>query len=209
MAETNEITETLTTRIQLLESHVKALEARLNELCPPPNLSKVAPDGIQFSFDVKKRIEIIESRLDESEKANYDLAKGTYYENWAASDYSEIVIGDQFISKQHGDAMFDGIYHVIGKMTSLKKMKMISHNGNPLGSGLSILPDIRKIKNSFVSEMHICAGFEFIPYLENFPSLRKLEIVNHPFRTHFNNDHEKKSKIREYCEKYDIQLLCN
>jgi hypothetical protein len=206
MSETN---ETLTTKVQLLELQVKALEARLNELCPPPNLSKVAPDGIQFSFDVKKWIENIESRLDESDKGTHNLAKGTYYENWAASDYSEIVIGDQFISKQHGDAMFDGFYHVIGKMTSLKKMKMISHNGNPLGSGISILPDIRKLKNSFVSEMHICAGFEFIPYLENFPSLRQLEIVNHPFRTHLNNDLEKKSKIREYCEKYDIQLLCN
>jgi hypothetical protein len=79
MAETNETNETLITRIQLLESHVKALEARLNELCPPPNLSKVAPDGIQFSFDVKKWIETIESRLDESVKATYDLAKGTYY----------------------------------------------------------------------------------------------------------------------------------
>jgi hypothetical protein len=62
-------------------------------------------------------------------------------------------------------------------MTSLKKMKMVSHNGNPLGSGLSILPDIKKIKNVSVQTMQICVGFEFIPYLENFPSLRYLEIV--------------------------------
>lgn len=204
----SETIETLTTRVQLLESHVKALEARLNDLCPPPNLSKVAPDGIQLSFDVKKRIENIESRLHDDPMTEAS-SKGTYYENWTASDYSEIVIGDHFISKEHGDAMFDGFYHVIRKMTSLKKMKMISHNGNPLGSGLSILPDIRKVKNSFVSEMQICAGFEFIPYLENFPSLRQLEIVNHPFRTHLNNDIDKKAKIHEYCEKYDIQLLCN
>jgi hypothetical protein len=203
----SETIETLTTRIQLLESHVKMLEARLNDLCPPPNPSKVAPDGIKTSFDVKKRIEKIESRLHDEPKSEAS-SKGTYYENWAASDYSEIVIGDHFISKQHGDAMFDGFYHVIQKMTSLKKLKMISHNGNPLGSGLSILPDIRKVKNSFVSEMQICAGFEFIPYLENFPSLRQLEIVKHPFRTHINNDLEKKSKIYEYCEKYDITLLC-
>ena len=204
----SETIETLTARFQLLESHVKALEARLNDLCPPPNPSKVAPDGIQLSFDVKKRIENIESRLHDDPMTEAS-SKGTYYESWTASDYSEIVIGDHFISKQHGDAMFDGIYHVIRKMTSLKKMKIISHNGNPLGSGLSILPDIRKLKNSFVSEMHICVGFEFIPYLENFPSLRKLEIVNHPFRTHLNNDIDKKAKIHEYCEKYDIQLLCN
>ena len=206
MSET--IIETLTTRVQLLESYVKALEARLNDLCPPPNLSKVAPEGFQSSFDVKKRIENIESRLNDDPKTEAS-SKGTYYENWTASDYSEIVIGDHFISKEHGDAMFDGIYHVIRKMTSLKKMKMISHNGNPLGSGLSILPDIRKLKNSFVSEMQICVGFEFIPYLENFPSLRKLEIVNHPFRTHLNNDLEKKARIHEYCEKHDIMLLCN
>jgi len=204
----SETIETLTTRIQVLESHIKMLEARLNDLCPPPNPSKVAPDGIQSSFDVKKRIENIESRMHDEPKTEAS-SKGTYYENWTASDYSEIVIGEHFISKQHGDAMFDGFYHVIQKMTSLKKMKMISHNGNPLGSGMSILPDIRKLKNSFVSEMQICAGFEFIPYLENFPSLRNLEIVNHPFRTHFNNDLEKKAKIHEYCEKYDIQLLCN
>lgn len=199
--------ETLTARVQLLESQVKMLEARLNDLCPPPNSSKVAPDEFQSSFDVKKRISTIESRLDDAPKT--DESKGTYYENWVASNFSEIVIGDLFIAKEHGDAMFDGFYHVIRKMTSLKKMKMISHNGNPLGSGLSILPDIRKLKNAFVTEMYICAGFDFIPYLENFPSLRKLEIVKHPFRTHLNNDLEKKSKIYEYCEKYDIELLCN
>ena len=199
--------ETLTARVQLLESQVKMLEARLNDLCPPPNSSKVAPDEFQSSFDVKKRISTIESRLDDAPKT--DESKGTYYENWVASNFSEIVIGDQFISKEHGDAMFDGFYHVIRKMTSLKKMKMISHNGNPLGSGLSILPDIRKLKNAFVTEMYICAGFDFIPYLENFPSLRQLEIVEHPFRKYVNNDLEKKSKIYEYCEKYDIELLCN
>jgi hypothetical protein len=188
-----ETIETLTARVQLLESQVKMLEERLNDLCPVTNSSKVAPDN---SIDVKKHIENEE-------------AKGTYYENWVASNFSEIVIGDQFISKEHGDAMFDGFYHVIRKMTSLKKMKMISHNGNPLGSGLSILPDIRKLKNAFVTEMYICAGFDFIPYLENFPSLRQLEIINHPFRKYVNNDLEKKSKIYEYCEKYDIELLCN
>ena len=199
--------ETLTARVQLLESQVKMLEARLNDLCPPPNSSKVAPDEFQSSFDVKKRISTIESRLDDAPKT--DESKGTYYENWVASNFSEIVIGDLFIAKEHGDAMFDGFYHVIRKMTSLKKMKMISHNGNPLGSGLSILPDIRKLKNAFVTEMYICAGFDFIPYLENFPSLRQLEIVEHPFRKYVNNDLEKKSKIYEYCEKYDIELLCN
>jgi hypothetical protein len=184
------------------------LEARLNDLCPVTNSSKVAPDGFQSSFDVKKRIENIESRMHDEPKTEAS-SKGTYYENWTASDYSEIVIGDLFISKQHGDSMFDGFYHVIRKMTSLKKMKMISHNGKPLGSGLSILPDIRKLKNSFVSEMQICAGFDFIPYLENFPSLRKLEIVNHPFRKYVNNDLEKKSKIYEYCGMNDIEVLCN
>jgi hypothetical protein len=204
MAET---IETLTARIKTLESQVKILEARLNDLCPPLNPSKVAPEGLQSSsFDVKKRVKDIETRLDT--KDTCDSAKGTYYENWAASDYSEIVIGDTFISKQHGNAMFDGLYHVIQKMTSLKKMKMVSHNGNPLGSGLSILPDIKKIKNVSVQTMQICVGFEFIPYLENFPSLRYLEIVEHPFREHLNNDLEKKSKIYEYCNYYSITLLC-
>ena len=201
-----ELIQTLNTRIETLESQVKVLYARLNDLCPPPNPSKVAPEGNTTSFDVKKRVEDIETRLDT--KDTYDSAKGKYYEKWAASDYSEIVIGNQFISKQHGDAMFDGFYHVIQKMTSLKKIKMISHNGNPLGSGLSILPDIKKIKNVSVQTMQICAGFEFIPYLENFPSLRYLEIVEHPFRAHFNNDLEKKSKIYEYCNYYSITLLC-
>ena len=202
MSETN---ETLNIRIQLLESQVKTHEARLNDLCLQPNQSKVAPEGVACSFDVKKNIENIESRVDD----RFDTdSKGTYYENWTASNFSEIVISEHFISKQHGDAMFDGFYYVIRKMIYLKKLKIISNNNSDWGSGLSILPDIRKLKNKFVTEMHICAGFEFIPYLENFPSLQRLEIVRHPFRTHVNNDLEKKSKIYEYCEKHDI-LLCN
>ena len=131
----SETIETLNIRIQLLESQVKTLEARLNDLCLQPNQSKVAPEGVACSFDVKKNIENIESRVDD----RFDTdSKGTYYENWTASNFSEIVISEHFISKQHGDAMFDGFYYVIRKMIHLKKLKIISNNNSDWGSGLSI-----------------------------------------------------------------------
>jgi hypothetical protein len=112
------------------------------------------------SFDVKKRIEDLEHEH-----------KGKYYENlgspWRHLSY---VVTDYSIAKQHGD----GIYYMIPKMVYLKKFKMASGTGNPLDGYPTILPDIRNVS---VEELHICAGFEFIPYLENFPSLCKLEYI--------------------------------
>ena len=178
-----------------LLARIEALEARLDSLCPPPrpNPSRVTPDGMP-SFDVKKHIEY----------------KGTYYERWGRPwQHTSFVVGDYFIAKQYGDAMFDGIYYMIQKMVSLKKLTMASSSGNPLDGYLSILPDIRRIRNVSVQELRICAGFEFIPYLENFPSLRQLEILEHPFRLNLNTDTEKKQKIYEYCKEKGIEILCN
>jgi hypothetical protein len=90
-------------------------------------------------------------------------------------------------------------------MVSLEKLRMISNNGN---FSLTLLPDIRKIRNSNVKEMKICAGFEFIPYLENFPALLRLEIVDHPLRSSVNRDILKKRKICDYCEANGIAVLC-
>ena len=182
--------------IESLLARIQALEARLDDLCPRHNLSRVTPEGMP-SFDVKKRIEDLEQEH-----------KGTYYERWGSPEYTSFVVGDYFIAKQHGDAMFDGIYYMIPNMVSLKTLKMASSTGNPLDSYLSILPDIRKIRNVSVQELQICAGFEFIPYLENFPSLRQLEIIEHPFRAHLNSDTEKKKRIYEYCKENSIEILC-
>ena len=181
--------------IESLLARIEALEARLDDLCPRPNPSRVTPEGI----DVKKRIEDLEHEH-----------KGTYYERWGSPwQHTSFVVGDYFIAKQYGDAMFDGIYYMIQKMVSLKKLTMASSCGNPLDGYLSILPDIRRIRNVSVQELRICAGFEFIPYLENFPSLRQLEILEHPFRLNLNTDTEKKQKIYEYCKEKGIEILCN
>jgi hypothetical protein len=180
-----------------LVARVQALEARLNDLCPPPNLSRVAPEGVTISpFDVKRRIEAMED------------VNGTYYGNWPGYHYAELAIGDHYVKREYGNAMFDEIYYMIPRMTALKKLKMVSHSGAPLGFGLTVLPDIHYIHNPFVEEMHICAGFDFIPYLQNFPSLRRLEIVNHPYRTNLNKNFDKKQRIYMYCEENGIQLLC-
>lgn len=197
----NEVLEVLETSevIANLLARVQALEARLNDLCPPPNPSAVRPEGMP-PFDVKKRIEALESKND------------TYYKNWecvSTERYGEIVIGDSYVKKQYGDAMFDGIYYIVPKMLSLNKLTMVSSNGSAFDGGLTLLPDLSKIKNMSVKEMHICAGFDFIPYLDNFHCLTRLEIVDHPLRPELNRDHFKKQQIRDYCENWNIQLICD
>ena len=139
-------------------------------------------------FDVKKRIEDLETK---------------YYDRWLNRDYSEIVIGDTYVKRQYGDALFDGIYNMIPSMTQLKKLKMVSTNGNPLDYGLSVLPDLSRIKNRFVQELTICTGFDVIPYAENFPSLRKLELIDHPFKP---TSDAKRAEIANYCLQNGIQL---
>jgi hypothetical protein len=194
----NEVLEASETIAHLL-ARVQALEARLNDLCPPPNSSRVTPEGMP-PFDVKKRIEALESQKD------------PYYKNWeclSTERYGEIVIGDSYVKKQYGDAMFDGIYYIVPKMLSLNKVTMVSSNGTALDGGLTILPDLSKIKNASVKEMHICAGFDFIPYLDNFHCLTRLEIVDHPLRPELNRDNFKKQQIRDYCENWNIQLICD
>lgn len=191
----NEVAET----IAHLLARVQALEARLNDLCPPPSSSRVTPEGMP-PFDVKKRIEALESKND------------TYYKNWdcvSTERYGEIVIGDSYVKKQYGDAMFDGIYYIVPKMISLNKLTMVSSNGTAFDGGLTLLPDLSKIKNASVKQMHICAGFDFIPYLDNFHCLTRLEIVDHPLRPELNRDHFKKQQIRDYCENWNIQLICD
>jgi len=187
--------------IESLLARIQALEARLDDLCPRPNPSRVTPEGIP-SFDAKKRIEDLEHEH-----------KGKYYENWGSPwRHLSYVVTDYHIAKQHGDAMFDGIYYMIPKMVYLKNLRMASGTGNPLDGYPTILPDIRRIRNVSVQELHICVAFEFIPYLENFPSLRKLEIIDHPFRSNLNleteKETEKKQKIYDYCKENSIEILC-
>jgi hypothetical protein len=170
-------------RIESLYARVATLEARVAELSSSVNPFRVTPEGI----DLRKRMET----------ASQD--------DYHYSTYKEIVINDLYIEKGAGSAMFEKIYNRIPKMTSLKKLKMVSSNGTPLDFGLSLLPDISKIYNCSVTDMKICAGFDFIPYLENFPALLRLEIVDHPFRP---KNEEKNRKIHEYCVANDITVLC-
>lgn len=174
-------------RIESLYARVAALEARVAELSSSVKPFRVTPEGID---DMKKQIE----------EPNH--------EDYHYTTYKEIVINDLYIEKGAGPAMFAKIYHRIPKMTSLQSLRMVSGNGNPLDSGLSLLPDLTQIRNCSVKEMRICAGFDFIPYLENFPSLLRLEIVPHPLRPLLNNNEEKRQKIYEYCKANGITVLC-
>jgi hypothetical protein len=173
-------------RIESLYARVATLEARVAELSSSIKPFRVTPEGI----DMKNHIE----------EPNH--------EDYHYTTYKEIVINDLYIEKGAGPAMFAKIYHRIPKMTSLQSLRMVSGNENPLDSGLSLLPDIRHIRNCSVKEMRICAGFDFIPYLENFPSLSRLEIVPHPLRPSLNNNEEKKQQIYEYCKANGITVLC-
>lgn len=195
----NEIIESLLARVQ-------ALEARLNDLCPPPNSSVVTPQGMP-PFDVKRRVEALEQK-DKSKCDDED--EDTYYKGWDSPSiphYRSFSVNDTYVSKESGIAMFTRIYYIIPKMVLLDTLTMISNNGSALDFSLTVLPDIRKIKNVSVKNMRICIGFDFVPYLENFPCLTRLEIVDHPIRTALNRDLEKKRQIREYCDHNDIELL--
>ncbi len=173
-------------RIESLYARVATLEARVAELSSSVKPFRVTPEGI----DMKKHIE----------EPNHE-------EDYRYTTYKEIVINDLYIEKGAGPAMFAKIYHRIPKMTSLQSLRMVSGNGNPLDSGLSLLPDLTQIRNCSVTEMRICAGFDFIPYLENFPSLLRLEIVPHPLRPSLNSNEEKNQKIRDYCAVNGITVL--
>ena len=193
MSQSDEIIESLLARVQ-------ALEARLNDLCPQPNPSRVTPEGMP-TFDVKKRIDVLETR-------HGDENTQPYYHGWVTAsvkNYGEFKVNDICIKKEYGPAMFDGIYYQIPQMISLNKLTMISSNGTVFDYGLSLLPDISKIRNYSVKEMKICGGFEFIPYLENFPALLRLEIVDHPLRP---KNEEKMQNIRDYCAANGITALC-
>jgi hypothetical protein len=176
-------------RIELLCAKVARLEALITDLCPTPNPFRVTPEGMP-SFDVKRRVEALDAASQDDNSLYY---------------CGEIVINDLYIEKGLGPEMFHKIYNRIPKMRWLKKLKMVSGNGTPLDFGLSLLPDISKIYNWSVNELTICAGFDFIPYLENFPSLSRLEIVAHPFRP---KNEEKMQKIYEYCKANGITVLC-
>ena len=186
--------------IESLLARVQVLEARLNDLCPPPNQSQVTPEDMP-TFDVKKRIEALEAR---------DGCENTkpYYHSLvtqSVKNYGEYTVSDICVKKEYGPAMFDGIYYQLSHMISLNKLTMISSNGTVFDFNLTLLPDISKIRNCSVKEMRICSGFDFIPYLENFPALLRMEIVDHPLRS---PSEEKKRKIYEYCVANDITVLC-
>jgi hypothetical protein len=201
VSEVSEVSEVVAS----LMARIQSLEARLNDLCPPTNSSRVMPEGMP-AFDVKRRVEALESRL----SSGQDEEEDEYYKNWDSPSiprYRSFSVNDGYVSKESGIAMFTRIYYIIPKMISLDALTMISNNGSGFDSSLTVLPDLRKIKNVSVKNMRICIGFDFIPYLDNFPCLTRLEIVDHPIRTVLNRDLEKKHKIRDYCDKWDIKLV--
>ena len=144
------------------------------------------------------RIETLEARIETLEAMNPKsscLAPPPYYENWGAPyKHKQLVVNDLNAHKQHGSAMFDGTYHMIPKLTCLQKLTMTHFS--------DVIPDISKIRNASVSEIQLCERFDFIPYLDNFPSLRQLKIV---MDTPTNPD--KLQQIYEYCDEHGIVFL--
>ena len=151
------------------------------------------------------RIETLEARIEMLEALNIKSSGFNaiekcesvvpYYENWGAPyKHTRLVVNDLYAQKQHGSAMFDGIYHMIPKLTCLKTLTMTHFS--------DVIPDIGKIRNASVSEMQLCERFDFIPYLDNFPLLRQLKIVAD---TPTNPD--KLQQIYAYCVEHEIAFL--
>ena len=157
------------------------------------------------------KIASLEARLDDtvsynSERVNYDI--------------KEFVVSNANCS---GPEPFIGVYHAIPRLHSLEKLTITIVQNYPVR-----IPDIHKIHNVHLIELIISEGCEYIPYLVNFPSLKRLVIVsdmNHftyvgtasgKLKTQRRNEFgelcqnipARKQKINEYCIENGIELIC-
>lgn len=118
---------------------------------------------------------------------------------------------------------FIGVYHAIPRLHSLEKLTITVTPNNPIH-----IPEIHKIHNAHLTELIISEGCKYIPYLVNFPSLKRLEIVsdlNHftyvgtasgyvktqrrnEFQDLSQNIPARRQKISEYCIENGIELIC-
>ncbi len=92
---------------------------------------------------------------------------------------------------------------------------------------LKILPNIRNIRNENLNELIISEQFDFIPYLSNFPSLKRIEILSDlnwhshigyatgntklRLKREFQDLRDcipaRKQKIKDYCAENGIELV--
>ncbi len=107
------------------------------------------------------KIASLEARLDDTVSYNSERVR---------CDIKEFSVSNASCS---GPEPFIGIYHAIPRLHSLEKLIISVLPNYPVR-----IPDIHKIHNTHLTELIISERCEYIPYLANFPSLKRLEILS-------------------------------
>ena len=157
------------------------------------------------------KIASLEARLDDTVSYNSERVN---------CDIKEFIVSNANCS---GPEPFIGVYHAIPRLHSLVKLTITIVPNYPVS-----IPEIHKIHNKHLTELIISEGCKYIPYLVNFPSLKRLVIVsdmNHftyvgtasgKLKTQRRNEFgelcqnipARKQKINEYCIENGIELIC-
>ena len=120
---------------------------------------------------------------------------------------------------------------MIPQLCLLEKLTIVKYDRDSPDKVCEVLtkfPDIHKIHNENLNELIISAHCDFIPYLANFPAVKRIEIVSDlnynsyiGYATGNNRIQRKrefvdlntriipdrKQQIRDYCERNNIQLI--
>ena len=157
------------------------------------------------------KIASLEARLDDTVSYNSERVN---------CDIKEFIVSN---ANCIGPEPFIGVYHAIPRLHSLEKLTIMIVPYYQVS-----IPDIHKIHNAHLIELIISEGCEYIPYLANFPSLKRLEIVSdlnyftyvgtasgklkvqrkNEFQDLYQNIPARKQKISEYCIENGIELIC-
>jgi hypothetical protein len=137
-------------------------------------------------------------------------------------DIKEFQLTDAHVGKANVRSLdpFIGIYYMIPQLTSLEKLT-ITTNDEKGTLILTMLPNLRMIRNDSLIELRIDDECKYIPYLANFPSLKRLEIVSRrggmAVQPRYKNFAEaqyafqqipaRKQKIKDYCAENGIELV--
>ena len=157
------------------------------------------------------KIASLEARLDDTVSYNSERVN---------CDIKEFIVSN---ANCIGPEPFIGVYHAIPRLHSLEKLTIMIVPYYQVR-----IPDIHKIHNAHLIELIISEGCEYIPYLANFPSLKRLEIVSdlnyftyvgtasgklkvqrkNEFCELSKNIPARRQKISEYCIENGIELIC-
>lgn len=157
------------------------------------------------------KIASLEARLDDTVSYNSERVN---------CDIKEFIVSNANCS---GPEPFIGVYHAIPRLHSLEKLTITIVPNYPVS-----IPEIHKIHNKHLTELIISEVCKYIPYLVNFPSLKRLEIVSdlnyftcvgtargnvkvkrkNEFQDLCQNIPARRQKISEYCIENGIELIC-